>query len=218
MADNINVTPGSGATVSTKEVTTLNGVGVSAQQVQRTIASLSTGGAAAVDISSTNPLPVIQIGGYTSAVSLTRTADTNVYAANDIIGAATGSTAAIEFTNVGSSGANIFVSGVELMIESSGLIGGETSYRLHLYSVTPPSALGDNAAFDLPSGDRSAYLGYVDITTPVDLGSTLYASVDNLNKMVKLSGTSLFGYLTTIGGYTPTSARVYKTTLHTVVI
>jgi tetrahydromethanopterin S-methyltransferase subunit D len=151
-----------------------------------------------------------------AAVTLTRTADTNAYAANDVIGAATGSTAALTFSNLGPSGADATITSVSLEIDASAVIGGETSYRLHLYNVTPPSALGDNAAWDLPSGDRASYLGYVDLGTPVDLGSTLYVQSDNINKQVKLSGTNLFGYLVTIGAYTPTSARVHVITLHTV--
>lgn len=150
------------------------------------------------------------------AVSLTRTADTNAYAANDILGAATGSTAALSFANLGQSGGEITITSAELEIDAGAAISGETSYLLHLYNGTPPSALGDNAAFDLPTGDRASYLGSISLGTPVDLGSTLYIGNDNINKQVKLSGTGLFGYLVTVGAYTPTSARVYKVTLHAV--
>lgn len=154
--------------------------------------------------------------GYTAPVTLTRTADTNAYTANDVLGSATGSTAALTFADVGSSGGSIMVTRAELMISDTGLISGETSYTLHLYSVTPPSALGDNAAWDLPSGDRASYLGSIDLGTPSDVGSTLYADVTNLDKQMKLASTSLYGYLVTSTSYTPTSARVYKVTLHTV--
>ena len=147
-------------------------------------------------------------------VSLTRTADTNVYAANDVVGAATGSTAALTFSSVGDSGASIRIIGAELLIEATGLISGEIGYRLALYSVTPPSALGDNAAFDVPSGDRASFLGYIDLGTPIDLGSTLYIQSEQA-KDVKLASADLFAYLVTLGTYTPTSARVYKITLHT---
>jgi hypothetical protein len=156
--------------------------------------------------------------GYTSSVTITRPNDTAAYAANDVIGAATGSTAAVEFTNVGPSGGNIFITSAEFEVRAAALISGETSYRLHLYSVTPPSALGDNAAHDLPSGDRASYLGYISLGTPVDLGSTLYVGTDGINKHIKLAGTSLFGYLVTIGAFTPAAETVRKVTLHTVAI
>jgi hypothetical protein len=153
--------------------------------------------------------------GRSAAVTLTRTADTNAYAANDVIGAATGSTAALTFTSMCSpSGSNTMLTTVTLEIDASAVISGETSYRLYLYNVTPPSALGDNAAHDLGSGDRASFLGYVDLGTPVDLGSTLYVQTTGVNKQVKCSGTSLFGYLVTVGAYTPTSARVHVITLN----
>lgn len=172
------------------------------------------------EVATSNPLPVgaspggLASAGYTTAVSLTRTADTNAYLASDVIGAATGSTAALTFASMGPSAGNIRIIGTELEIDASAVISGETSYRLHLYNVTPPSALGDNAAFDVPSGDRASYLGFLELGTPEDLGSTLYVQIAQA-KDVLLAGTSLFGYLVTVGAYTPTSARVHKITLHT---
>ena len=153
--------------------------------------------------------------GFTASVELTRTADTNAYTANDVVGAATGSTAALEFTGMGPVGRDIRIVGCELLISASAVISGETSYKLHLYNVTPPSALGDNAAWDLPSGARASYLGAIDLGTPADIGSSLFIETASLTKHVKLekNGT-LFAYLVTVGAHTPTSARVYKITLH----
>lgn len=158
----------------------------------------------------------IKSQGHTASASITRTNDTNVYAANDVIGAATGSTAAIQFASMGQSAKDIFITSAELEIDATASISGETSYLLHLYSVAPPSALGDNAAHDLPSGDRASYLGFINLGVPTDLGSTLYVQTDGINKQVKLAGADLFGYLVTVGTYTPTASRVYKITLHTI--
>lgn len=166
----------------------------------------------------TSNLVALTPQGYTASVSLTRTADTAAYAANDVVGAATGSTAALQFTSMGPSAGNIMITSAELVIDAAAVISGETSYRLYLYNVTPPSALGDNAAFDLPSGDRASFLGYVDLGTPVDLGSTLYVQTDVIQKHLKLASANLFAYLVTIGAYTPTSARVHKVTLHAVAL
>lgn len=150
------------------------------------------------------------------AVSVTRTADTNVYAANDVIGAATGSTAGLEFANIGPSGRQILITTAEFEIDITSVISGMTSFRLYVYNITPPSALGDNVAWDLPAGDRASFLGYVELGTPVDLGSTLYVQSTQLNKQVTLLGTSLFGYLVTVGTYTPAASSVFKITLHAV--
>lgn len=157
------------------------------------------------------------MSGNTSSVTITRTADTNAYTANDVIGAATGSTAAVEFVNIAKVPlGDIMITSVELEVDSSGIISGETSYILHLYNITPPSALGDNVAFDLPSGDRASYLGSVNLGTPIDLGSTLYIRTDAVNAHFEPLTTSLWGYLVTVGGYTPSASRPYKITLHSV--
>lgn len=50
MADNVAITAGSGTTVSTEEITTLNGGAVSAQHAQRVIIAERTGDGTAVDI------------------------------------------------------------------------------------------------------------------------------------------------------------------------
>lgn len=157
-----------------------------------------------------------QSGG--SSVTIQRPNDTSAYTANDVVGAATGSTAAIEFHDMSNAlGTRIMITSARFMINDSAVISGETSYRLYLYTVTPPSALGDNAAWDLPAGDRASFLGYIDLGTPVDLGSTLYIEANILNKEVNIPGRSIFGYLVTNGGYTPTANRTYVIELQGVV-
>lgn len=92
-----------------------------------------------------------------------------------------------------------------------------SAWRLHLYNVTPPSAIADDAAWDIASGDRASYLGYVDISQLVDMGSTLYIDMPALTKQIKLSGTSVFGYL--VNGTTLTAEAVAHTvTLHCVAV
>lgn len=163
--------------------------------------------------------PVVNAAcGYSAAVSLTRTANATAYTAGAVVGAATGSTAALTFTGIGPSGQDIMITSVSLEIDRTAVISGETSYRLYLYNVTPPSATGDNGAWDLPSGDRASFLGYVDLGTPVDLGSTLYVKTDAVNAQIKLSSANVFGYLVTNGAYTPASATVHVITLHAVAL
>jgi len=69
----------------------------------------------------------------------------------------------------------------------------------------------------LPSGDRSAFLGSLALGTPVDLGSTLYVVVNNIQKQIYYPyGGTLYAYLVTAAAYTPASATVHKITLHTI--
>lgn len=152
--------------------------------------------------------------GFTSAASATRPANTTAYAAGDVVGA---SAATWTFANIGpTGGGKVLITGASFRIDTSAVLSGETSYRLHLYSVTPPSALADNAAFDLPSGDRASYLGFINLGYTEDLGSTLYTELTGLNKQINLASSSLYGYLVTAGGYTPNSAQVYNITLQSV--
>ncbi len=81
-----------------------------------------------------------------------------------------------------------------------------TAWTLHLFSVTPPSALADDAAFVLPEGDRASYLGSVPIAQIVDLGDTLYIQANAIGKIIRLTGTSVFAYLVNGTTLTPNAA------------
>lgn len=142
--------------------------------------------------------------GYTATATFTPAAA--AYGAGDIIDVAK------EFQG-GPTGGKIRITSVELQVAHTAVIAGETSYRLYLYDVTPPGEFEDNDAWDLPAGDRASFLGYVDLGTPVDLGSTLYVQTLGVNKELSLSGSSLFGVLVTVGAFTPTAAA-RKVTLH----
>lgn len=149
------------------------------------------------------------------SVTITRPSNTTAYNAGDVIGVADVSVAA----NAGSAihafhgvPAKAVIEGVSLRIDLSSVTSGMTSFRLHLYKTSPAAVL-DNAVFDLVAGDRTAYVGYVDIPAPTDLGATLFAQVDQVNKRVSAPGGVLYGVLQTVGGYTPTSGAVKVLTL-----
>lgn len=154
---------------------------------------------------------------YKSQPTVTRPANTTAYTAGDVVGA---TAAAITFPDMASTiGRDIIITSASLRIDVSAIPAGMTSFRLHLYSATPPSALADNAAWDLPSGDRASYLGYIDLGSPADMGSTLYCQVDSINKQIRLasSETAVYGYLVTNGAFTPAAnSEVYVPTLHAI--
>jgi hypothetical protein len=146
-----------------------------------------------------------------TGVTVTRPANTTAYAAGDVVGGA------ITFASMAPAAGVIWISSAALEIDVTAIPSGMTSFRLYLYSVTPPSGLGDNAAFDLPSGDRASFLGFINLGTPEDLGSTLYAQADNIGHPIRAAGTAIYGYLVTAGGFTPAAnSEVYKLTLHSV--
>lgn len=173
-------------------------------------------GTNAGDVSTSNGLPVqVLATTFNSAINVTRPANTTAYAANDVVGGA------IAFTSAGPTAGNVVITSVDLRYDVNAVPSGMTTFRLYLYSVTPPSALADNAAWDLPSGDRASFIGYVDLGTIADLGSTLFVQVDGINKQVKLGAaeTALYGYLVTTAGYTPAAnSETLQLTLRTVAL
>lgn len=156
--------------------------------------------------------------GYTSSVTVTRPSNTTAYTAMDVLGD-TGGSAIMAFANAGPTAGHVMITGADVRFDVSAVISGMAAFRLHLYD-TSPTAIADNAAFDIPSGDRSIYLGYVDLPLPTDFGATLFSQADAVNKKVKLAAasTSLYGLLQTIGAFTPSSAAVHAVRLHTLAI
>lgn len=159
------------------------------------------------------PLPVTSSSsalGYDVQTTITRPANQTPYTAGDVLGGA------LDLGVLGASAQSVEIISSQLEADISAIPAGMTTFTLYLYSVTPPSALADNAAFDLPSGDRSSFLGAIPVGSLADLGATLYVETNDHHKQVKLAGTHLFGYLVTAGGFTPAAnSEVYKVSLHT---
>jgi hypothetical protein len=175
-------------------------------------------------VSTVDPLPVDNAGGsltvdgkaYRAAVTITRPSNTTAYTAGDVIGVADSGTPAnagsaiITLPSIGPSGGYVLVQSVRLMIGLTSVTSGMAGFRLHLYTASPTAIL-DNAAFDLVSGEVANYAGFIDLPTPQDLGSTLVTQADYCGTMVKLASasTSLFAELETRGAYTPASGTLY---------
>jgi hypothetical protein len=130
----------------------------------------------------------------------------SAHGARDVVGGAK------EFTFVGNDpGESRIINSVELMI--AGATAVTTTWEVHLYTVTPPSAIADDAVFDIASGDRTSYLGFVAIAQGVDYGATQYGRSLLIGQQVKLRGTSLFAYLVNVSAIT-TEAVAHTVTLH----
>ena len=144
---------------------------------------------------------MVQLYGIGGRLSITRPADTTAYLAGDVVGGAQ------EFKGFAPSGLRVRISYSTLLVRAAALISGESNYRLHLYDITPPSALADNDPWDLPAGDRDNYLGALNLGTPVDEGASLWVEAEQA-KDITLQTDSLFVYLETIGAFTPASETV----------
>lgn len=150
--------------------------------------------------------------GYASGkVTVTRPANITAYTANDVVGGA------IQFSGMGpNAGGEMRLISAVLEIDIATLPAGMAAFNLYLYNATPPSALADNAPFDIPAGDRASCIGKIALGTPVDEGSTLKIRADNINQQITVPpGGVLFGYLVTAGGFTPAAnSEVYVLELH----
>jgi hypothetical protein len=143
---------------------------------------------------------------YRAAVTITRPSNTTAYTAGDVVGD-TGGSAIITLPSIGPSGGYVLVQSVSLVFSDTAVISGMGAFRLHFYSDSP-TAIADNAAFDLVSGERATYMGFVDLPAPTDFGSSLYTQTDYPGRLIKLSAasTTLYAELETKGAYTPASA------------
>lgn len=150
--------------------------------------------------SAANPFPVamypVAAQGYGVSATFTPAAASHV--AGDVVGGAQ------EFATGAPSGAALRIVSANLRINSATI--ETTAWRLHMFSVTPPSAVADDGAFLLAAGDLASYLGYIDFAQVVDFGDTLFIETTNIQKQIKLAGTSIFGYL--VNGTTLTPAAV----------
>ena len=171
-----------------------------------------------------NPIPCSDAGSsltvdgkaYRAAVTVTRPSNTTAYTAGDVIGIADAGTAAnagsaiITLSDVGPSGGYVLLQSVRLLIGNTSVPAGMGAFRLHLY-MESPTAILDNAAFDLVAGDVGKYAGYIDLPTPQDFGSTLVTQADYCGTAIKLASasTTLYAQLETRGAYTPASGTAY---------
>lgn len=143
--------------------------------------------------------------GYGSVTTITRPANVTPYTAGDVLGGA------LTITNMGASGGESILTNAFLLPQITAIPAGMTSFRLHLYSATPPSAIADNGVWTFEATDQAVYLGYVDLGSPADFGNGLFVQAVPVNLQIKLAAsTSAFAYLVTNGGFTPAAnSEVY---------
>lgn len=163
-------------------------------------------------VSDTNPVPV-EGAGYSSSASFTRPNTTPTLSALDVVG--TSPAANLTFSDIGpAAGGKVVIVYAALRIDVAAVAAGMTQFRLHLYS-SAPTAIADDAAYNLPSADRDKYLGYIELPTPVDLGDTIFAGTEEgyypVRKEITVpSGGAIYGILQTVGSYAATAQAVYN--------
>ena len=131
-------------------------------------------------------------------VSATFTPAATSHVAGDVNGGAQ------EFKSCGNVGG--FVKLMSASIRIANATAETTAWVVYLFDVTPPSAVADDGAFVLAAGDYASFVGAVALAQTTDVGDTQYIESNNINKVVRLRGSSLFGYL--VNGTTLTPGNV----------
>lgn len=159
-----------------------------------------------LSVSDSNGSLTVDGKAYRTTATITRPSNTTAYTAGDVVGD-TGGSAIISLTAAGPTAGFVILQSISLVFSDSTVPSGMGAFRVHMYSASP-TAIADNAAFDLLSGDRATYMGYIDLPAPQDFGSTLYTQTDYPGRLIKLAtaSTTLFVELETRGAYTPVSA------------
>lgn len=153
------------------------------------------------------------------SANFTRPPDTNPYALGDLVANNTtaGSVAPLSWTAARVATGSFSIRRARL--KKSTNTTTNASFRLHLYSTSPTSAAGDNAAY---STTHSGYLGAVDLDASGANGrvfSDPAASVIGVPNVgaeinVKLaSGQTIYGLLEARAAYAPGSAEVFTVNL-----
>jgi hypothetical protein len=149
------------------------------------------------------PMLVQHANGFSSVATFTPAATSHTN--GDVVGGAQ------EFSQIGPPGGRVKIIGASLLINNATI--ETTAWTLHLFDVTPPSAVADDGAFTFAAGDQASYLGAISLAQVVDFGSTLFIATDNIFKPVRLNTASVWGYL--VNGTTLTPGAVaHVVTLH----
>ncbi|MFM6272694.1 MAG: hypothetical protein ACKPFA_40415, partial [Dolichospermum sp.] len=144
---------------------------------------------------------------YLSTATITRSANTTAYTANDVYGNGSGGNA-FELTNIGPSGGFVFLSSLDIIFNITALPSGMGAFAVYLFNAPPPSAITDNLPYSLSSGDRASIItlnGLILTTSLARGGGSVVAEISNINQLFKLAtgSTSLWGYVVTLAAFTP---------------
>ena len=184
MADNVAITPGSGATVAADDISSV--------LYQRVKISHGADGSA-TDTSTASPLPT---RGVFTTLTAAPTVTAGAYSANDVVGGLLTFTDAVRAT--GGHGQIHSITFTDL---------GVTANVLNLWLFdTAPATIADNGAFDPSDAELLTLVGVVQIAAADYLIATDNQAAMKLNVglVFNCAATTLYGYLECVG--TPTYA------------
>jgi len=171
-----------------------------------------------VGVTETNEL-MVSIGssstGKQASDTITMAHDTGAHHALDVVSTAAGEI--LEFPSLGAANDLICILGARMKYNANAVPTASAGYRLHLYNASP-TAIADDAAFNVPSTDLAKYIGFITISPLTDVGDNCISGDDNINFTCKLVGTGLFGILQCIAAETPAASAVFTILLNTIAV
>jgi len=144
------------------------------------------------------------------STSFTRPANTTQYAVDDSVN--DGTTSALSFSTADgitvSNGSSWFVKTARLVTNNTTVTSG--SFRLWLLDSSA-SAVADNSIQTLLWANRSKRVGYIDfvLQSPPSGSDCAEAVVVDSNLSIRMENTTLYGFLTAKGTYTPASGQLF---------
>ena len=197
------------------KVGTVSGVPLSVSTISGTSVTVTTASGTSLSVNDDTGSLTVDGRAYRSTVTITRPSNTTAYTAGDVVGD-TGGSAILTLSTIGPSGGYILIQSAALIFSDSSVPSGMGAFRIHLYNASP-TAIADNAPFDLVSGDRASYMGYIEFNAPQDLGSTIYTQLDYPGRLIKLAAasTTLYAEIETRNAYTPVSASTVELRIST---
>jgi hypothetical protein len=211
MADNLALTPGSGAVGAADDI----GAGVLAQRIKiiHGVDGVNDG-----DVASTNPLPTVPLRRakpIAAGSAMTRPANVTAYTAGDAVSnnATAGSVTAISFTAADQNDQPLIIYRCRIDSTDTGVAG--KSFRVYLFSSDPTASTGvgggDNAAWSQKKGgfvgtlvgtfktfsDGSFALcmpedGGLIVTTPTGGAKTLFALLQTIDAFTPSANSTTF--------------------------
>ncbi len=202
MADNVAITAGSGTTIATDDIGSV--------QYQRVKVVWGPDGTANdTDTAAGKALPALMLGTQvTVSTDVTRPADTTAYAANDALSNSTSAPTAGGFTFTSaariSGGSGIIT---DAIISTSGDLATLLQGEIWLFD-TSVTNVNDNAAWVVSDAEIKTCVGKIPFTLE-DAGNNGFAHVQNLGIGFTCSGTANLRFLVKVkNAYTPASSEV----------
>lgn len=133
-------------------------------------------------------------------------AGVGAHAANDVVAIADGTILELE-TGLPAGSSGMILSCVTTINQNAVFANG-AGYRVHVFDE-PPAKIADNAAWDLPLVSLPHYLGYFDVSTLVDIGTSVVALDTGINLDFTLAegDTKLYCQVMCKGGETTIDAK-----------